>query len=257
MISRIHNKLGTAGLVVAIVALVAALGGAAFAAGVPGLNSKQKKQVKQIAKTEAKKFAKAGPTGPTGPAGPAGAAGPTGPAGTAGADGKAGATGPTGPTGPTGKTGVTGVTGVTGPTGESGACSKENAECVMPSGSTLSGAWSVGQTARGVAFPTDSISFVLKYPGETPPTIVYVPKEEEKENCPGNAAEPAAEPGFLCVYETITTTPGAFEFFAPFSTFNLSTHGATIVLKVKLVEEEEETFFPQVLVMGTWAVTAP
>jgi hypothetical protein len=48
MISRIHSKLGTAGLVVALVALVVALTGVAFAAS--GLNSKQKKEVKKIAK---------------------------------------------------------------------------------------------------------------------------------------------------------------------------------------------------------------
>ena len=44
MFSKLHERLGTAGFVVAIVALVAALAGTAFAAA--GLNGKQKKEVK-------------------------------------------------------------------------------------------------------------------------------------------------------------------------------------------------------------------
>lgn len=116
MFSRIHNKLGTAGLIVSIVALVFALAGTAFAAA--GLNSKQKKEVTKIAKKYAGKpgpQGQAGPQGPQGPAGPAGAVGPQGAKGDPGADGAKGATGPTGPTGP----GGTGSTGPTGPTGTS------------------------------------------------------------------------------------------------------------------------------------------
>ena len=62
--SRIHDKLGTAGLVVAVIALVFAMVGGAFAAA--GLTTKQKKQVKTIAKKYAGKQGSAGPQGPQG-----------------------------------------------------------------------------------------------------------------------------------------------------------------------------------------------
>ncbi|HVV72142.1 MAG TPA: hypothetical protein VHI52_11700 [Verrucomicrobiae bacterium] len=61
-IQRIHQKLGTAGLIVAIVALVAALAGGAYAAG-GGLSGKQKKEVTKIAQVEAEKFAGDGSAG--------------------------------------------------------------------------------------------------------------------------------------------------------------------------------------------------
>ena len=48
MLSRLHQKLGTAGLVVAVVALVAALGGAAIAAG-GGLTGQETQEVKKSA----------------------------------------------------------------------------------------------------------------------------------------------------------------------------------------------------------------
>jgi hypothetical protein len=88
MFSKLHERLGTAGLIVAVVALVAALGGSAFAAA--GLTGKQKKEVKKIAK----KFA--GKPGAPGSVGPQGPAGPKGPAGAAGKDGSPGAPGENG-----------------------------------------------------------------------------------------------------------------------------------------------------------------
>ena len=59
MIERIHQKLGTAGFVIAIVALIAALGGTALAAA--KLNGTQKKEVEKIAKKYAGKPGAAGP----------------------------------------------------------------------------------------------------------------------------------------------------------------------------------------------------
>jgi hypothetical protein len=138
VISRVHQKLGTAGFFIAIVALVAALCGGAYAAkdgnggkqtatasnssknkphsknksSKAGLNSKQKKQVKNISRTEAKKLVTAGPAGPAGPAGAKGDKGDNG--------GK-GDTGAAGPAGPTGATGAPGAPGAKGDTGAPGA----------------------------------------------------------------------------------------------------------------------------------------
>src|SRR3954471_21323600 len=112
MLSRMHQRLGTAGFVVAIVALVAALTGAAFAAG--GLTKQQEKQVKKIAK----KFA--GKNGAQGPAGPQGSKGDKGDKGDAGTPGK---------------------DGTNGTDGEDGMCTAGNTLCKLPSGSELVGAW--------------------------------------------------------------------------------------------------------------------
>jgi hypothetical protein len=86
MFSRIHSRLGTAGLIVAVIALVAALAGTAFAAA--KLNGTQKKEVEKIAKKWANKIP--GPAGPKGDAGPAGAKGDAGSKGDAGAPGATG-----------------------------------------------------------------------------------------------------------------------------------------------------------------------
>jgi hypothetical protein len=156
MFSKLHQRLGTAGLVIAVVALVAALAGTAFAAA--GLTGKQKKEVKKIAKQFAGKNGKNGATGPAGPVGPAGPQGPAGAKGDNGSAGQAGAAGATGPTGATGVTGqgTTGATGATGATGTTG--SPWTAGGTLPSESTETGAWSgvapEGEQSRiAISFP--------------------------------------------------------------------------------------------------------
>jgi hypothetical protein len=94
MFSRIHSKLGTAGLIVAVIALVAALAGTAFAAA--KLNGTQKKEVKKIAKQYAGKPGAPGApglAGTKGDKGDKGDAGSKGDAGTPGAKGKSVVTG--------------------------------------------------------------------------------------------------------------------------------------------------------------------
>jgi len=209
MFSKLHERLGTAGLVVAVIALIAALSGAAVAAGVPGLNSKQKKEVKKIAKS----FQGKGPAGATGPAGAPGQngingkdgapgqTGATGPKGATGEAGAAGAKGATGATGPTGSAGATGATGATGP-----SCPEGN--CYLPSKATETGTWSVtfaGTEAIG------SISFILPLKAALDAAHVKnvtgaPPAECDNGTAPApSAANPEADPGYLCVY------PVAFE----------------------------------------------
>lgn len=208
MLSRVHNKLGTAGLVVAIVALVAALTGVAFAAA--GLNSKQKKEVKTIAK----QFA--GKPGATGPAGPAG---PQGPKGDQGAQGNEGPEGEPGPP------------GAPGNPGEAGMCSAAEPECKLASGGTLTGIWSAsgGKSDNAdavISFPVRvSPAPTAVYPGELAgispigyklengQAKVFGPKpapgnlteaNEDKAAylaaCPGNFAAPKSTTGILCIY---------------------------------------------------------
>lgn len=222
MLSRIHDKLGTAGFVVAIVALVAALAGTAIAAS--GLNAKQKKEVKKIAKKYAGKPGAPGATGPQGPKGDTGAQGPKGDQGIQGEQGEQGIQG------------KQGIQGEPGEPGEPGMCSEGEPECSLASGGVLTGAWSVsgGEGDRSLA----TISFPLRI---SPPPVALYPQvfegfeqfpvgviledgkvsyygtpagnppgiEEEleeaaekyEEACPGSFDEPKAAAGFLCFYK--------------------------------------------------------
>ncbi|HEX5526244.1 MAG TPA: hypothetical protein VFX44_03475 [Solirubrobacterales bacterium] len=237
MLSRIHNKLGTAGLVVAIVALVAALGGAAYAASDNHLSGGEKKEVKKIAK----KFA--GATGAQGPAGPPGPKGATGAAGTNGTNGTNGATGATGATGKTGKTGATGATGATGFSGFTET---------LPSGETEIGRWafSVPKT-QGESW--NPISFVI--PLAKAPTFNFVPKEQTTEACPGSDTAPEAEPGNLCVYEDLNSNNNLelFTFFTEIATGQEPKSGAVVIFKQKKANEAE---WLSANAFGSWAVTA-
>jgi len=242
MISRIHSKFGPAGLVVAIVALVVALTGAAFAA--TGLNSKQKKEVKNIAK----QFA-----GKQGPAGPQGAKGDTGAKGDAGAKGDKG---------DQGIQGIQGKQGNAGAPGEDGACTEGNPECVMPSGGTETGAWAIGPNSDPAIIP---VSFSIPL-AEAPDAMHYVNAEGEEKilgdegielvtptNCLGDAEEPTAPAGTVCIYaaaEFHGEEPGlAFPGFLPLpNLINFYSAGANFFFSVS--EEEEDKAW------GTWAVTA-
>jgi hypothetical protein len=170
MFSRIQQKLGTAGFVIAIVALIVALGGAAYAA-MPGLNSKQKKEVKKIATGLVK-------SGPAGPNGPAGAKGDIGAQGASGATGAAGGTGPEGPPGPPGPT-----------------------DTKLPPGKSLSGFWTY-ETANSAAEGVLSLNFPLRV--EPIPIFEYVPPAAGPTgNCPGDAEEPKAKRGYFCLYAKV------------------------------------------------------
>jgi hypothetical protein len=217
MFSRIHEKLGTAGFVISIVALFAALTGGAYAAG--ALNPQVKKQITKESKKFSKKFSKefAVP-------------GATGATGAPGAKGDAGANGSNG--GP-------GSPGAPGEPGEAGMCSQADPECTLPAGGTLTGSWSASGGGDDYAFSTISfplrvspaptailedrssgfgrLGFELK-DGEVSFVGPYKTVQEAIDSgdfekafeedeaaflaiCPGTAAEPAAEPEFLCIYE--------------------------------------------------------
>ncbi len=261
MISRIHNKLGTAGFIVAIVALVAALGGGAYAAQ-QGLNGKQKKEVKNIAKQFA---GKPGAPGATGPAGQAGAKGDTG------AKGDKGDTGDTGPKGADGKSvksspaseaecpnGGTKFTIETTPVQTSKACNGKDGGAgkpVIPPGETVSGHWSADVQAAG--YTQAPISFVLAYPVASGPTLHFVTAEKAEEEegpaeCSGSADAPTAAPGHLCVYQSGKYAEAEFStstFDETFTGFlgELDDHGVILWF-----EGGTST-----LNGGTWAVTAP
>lgn len=247
MISRIHEKLGTAGFVISIVALFAALGGGAYAAS-GGLTAKQKKEVTKIAKQYA------GKPGATGPAGPAGAAGAKGDPGAAGK-------------------GETGAPGTPGRNGEDGACSESNPTCLLPSGATLTGDWSfvargaetfeteVGGTATshtlGVTGAYLEINFPLSVPSvadaSNPPGTKFIAEKDyigagkpATPDCPGTFSEPEAAPGKVCVY---AKAEGGVSGGPVASNYTANPKGG-LILEMPL-EAGVEAFG-----YGSWAVTA-
>lgn len=243
MFSRIHERLGTAGFIVAVLALIAALAGSAIAAA--GLTGPEKKEVKKIATKIAKKYA-----------------GATGPAGPAGKDGANGANGKNGPTGPQGATGEIGATG------EAGVCSVSILECVLPPGATETGLWSL-KVSKADATSGFEEYVTVSFPLRVTPAIPvdnwrWIGKEawlepgEEYDtvHCPGSFDDPQAAPGFICFYAKVlsegigqgpqrkpcTSSPGDL-------TPDV-TSGAIIGFCVNSAGEEASG-------RGAWAITAP
>jgi len=225
MLTRIHKRFGTPGLVLGIIACIIALSGTAIAA-LPGLNGKQKKEVKKIAK----QFAKPGPQGAQGPAGAQGAAG------AAGKDGASGAPG---------------SPGQPGEPGEAGVCSAGNSECFLPAGATVTGDWGFAQQGANLAFV--AISYPLRVTGE--PVLNFINEKGEAEhygsiaNCPGTAQNPLADPGNLCVY----AEPGAQENLGEpdFEAFATSDDHSGKVFAFHVPNAAEQS-----IGIGSWALTA-
>ncbi len=177
MFSRLRKRFTYANVALTL-ALVFAMSGGAFAAGHYLITS-----TKQISPKVLKALqGKAGPAGANGTAGPQGAQGPAGPAG---------AQGPAGSNGSNGKDGEKGKEG-----------SPWTAGGVLPHEQTETGAWS---------FPTQSASRILLATISFPiqletalavPQVHYVGPKDKISECPGTAAEPKAEPGNLCVYQS-------------------------------------------------------
>jgi hypothetical protein len=259
MLARIHEKLGTAGFIIAIVALVAATSGGAYAAS-KRLSGKEKKEVSKIARKEAKKFAKAGPAGPKGDTGAAGAAGAQGGPGAPGAQGVVGPAGPVGPVGPRGPEGLE------GPQGEPGVIHPGE---TLPSEASETGTWAFGPTtAAGES--TIPISFPLALGAPLDAGDVHYLNEAGKEvilnaaqngleevtstECLGNVADPTAKPGNLCVYTgkelgflALGGNNGSLKDPST-NTAGASTAGAVFGAEASAVNSRG---------FGTWAVTAP
>ena len=227
MLSTLRTRFGIPG-VISVIALVFTMIGGAYAAN-----------HNAGATMSAKSKGKVGPRGPRGKPGPAG------PQGLQGPKGDSGAAGPEGKQGPPGKDGQTGFA------------------ATLPAGETLTGVWG---TSGGPSAPNGDLSMAaISFPFSVSPapTVIAIlesgtagikispngalapaTEEEITADCPGSAAAPTAEAGFLCVYTTKETgssidMTGSFEAAHPFG----------VVLPYR-------TFNAAGFVKGTWAVTA-
>lgn len=224
MFKQIHEKLGSAGLLIAVVALVAAFTSSAFA-GATGwkLTKSEVKEVKRIAK----KYA-----------GEDGAPGAQGPPGPAGSKGDAGAAGPTGAKGATGATGPTGAEGPAGPT-----------ETTLPFEKTSTGVWAFSGKGIGTV-EYAAISYPLRVipaPAEFEAPTNLVVENKSTTQCPGTLADPEAAPGEFCLYvKEIKNATG------PSPTINDISGDRSSGIVVPFVIQSDVFAWGN----GTWAVTA-
>jgi hypothetical protein len=207
MFSTLRTRFGIPG-VISVMALVFAMFGGAYAA-----NNSASGGGKATASAKAKK----GPRGPKGAKGDTGPAGPQGPVGSAGAagakgdKGDTGAAGSNGSNGTQGEQGEPGEPGEPGPTGPEGVCSTEN--CVLPSGATLKGTWTLPPTTTTAANENLYVAISSSIPIGTPVFAQSVAPGAADPNqifgCTGTAEHPTIEPtssvpagaALICVYE--------------------------------------------------------
>jgi hypothetical protein len=236
MLQRLRRPepFGKAGLMVAVFALVVAMAGGAYAAG--ALSGKQKKEVEKIAK----KFA-----------------------GKPGANGQQGAAGANGTNGTNGKDGASGNPGAPG---KDGTFSTEP----LPPKQTLTGVWHVagpeGHYYAQISFPIEvspaptaliqaneeNYGYLIKdgeatfYPEGA--TNQLEAEEAWEIACPGDAGEPQATPGFLCMY----FSGAEHAFITRLSTQFELAHEFGLLVPLELGGSATEESF----IKGSWAVEA-
>jgi hypothetical protein len=116
---------------------------------------------------------------------------------------KATLTGPMGATGPVGPQGPKGEPGPKGDAGEKGE--PGTFLSALTSGKTLTGVYGISghiQTS-GDAGAEDAISFQIPLPEPPIEYIFTFDGDAPVAQCPGTVNEPAAAPGYLCLYEQI------------------------------------------------------
>jgi Collagen triple helix repeat (20 copies) len=273
MISRIHQKLGTAGFIISIVALVAALGGGAYAAN-GALTGKQKKEVEKIAKKYAGKPGTPGAAGTTGPAGSPGLKGDPGTAGTAGTAGNPG---------PNGKS--VAVTAITaggskcegragtevkqeGATAGQNVCDGKDGTTgftkTLPKGETETGVWAISEGSTTPIQSLGSISFPIPLTQGAEKGFGFTQVQTENSEfgssgCTGTVAHPTAPEGALCIYTAFESNTKASPSIEPrsfeggFGAYGVS---GALLAGAFLTPDAEEEEPASTEAYGTWAVTA-
>jgi Collagen triple helix repeat (20 copies) len=217
VISRIHQKLGTAGFIISIVALVAAMGGAAYAAK-GALTGKQKKEVTKIAKQYAGKPGAPGAPGAVGPAGAKGDAGEKGERGEKGEPGEQGEAGNDGKSVesfpiPPGEETCNHNGGAVYEVEESGEpteiCNGAEGEPWavggLPKGATETGVWSLNASEATTAPETSRVLVPISFPIPLSAPIegeenIHFVGETGDSICKGTIGKPTAPEGMLCIY---------------------------------------------------------
>jgi hypothetical protein len=271
MFERIHNQIGTAGLIVAIVALVAAIGGSAVAAtgGNPLASASRQNKKSKVIITKLSQIKPSvrnqlkGATGPAGPQGPAGANGKNGSNGSNGSNGESvKVSAYEGPECATEEGAV-----LSNATGTAFACNGEEgspwtAGGTLPQNATETGIYAplntvtlFGSKQAGLLLTGEEYTLPVSFslPLSSPPEFIFVQRNGTAygtaTGCPGvTGGIPEAASGKFCVYATPLPSDGALvEGIDPDS----ETSG--MMLRVKC---ETATFVGSACpARGVWAVT--
>lgn len=255
--------------IVMTVALVFAMSGGAYAAGKYMITSTKQISPKVLASLKGVKGKNGAPgatgsTGPAGTAGPAGANGKEGPIGKEGAAGKEGASGQsvTSKEVTTKEAACGGVGGseFTSASGKTVVCngSPWTGGGTLPSGSTETGVVATATMPVGsVGIARTSISFTVPLRGTVEAHVVGVEEGQGEADanvpsgCKGNAAEPQAERGNLCVFMSSELNVSVAGATAP-ETGEPEKAGKTGAVMFFAASEPSKG----ISAIGTWAVTA-
>jgi hypothetical protein len=148
----------------------------------------------------------------------------------------------------------------------------------MEPDTTIRGNWNIGQTTKEITFPATSVSYLMEASAALKIVMVRAesvsdctkilsaePTSAEEQmkikcenenaaaaaNCPGSDTEPTANPGYLCLYQTASTTP---KYAVKGFPFTLGTKwGATVTLEPGTVSGAPTPIF----MFGTWAAHNP
>jgi hypothetical protein len=148
-----------------------------------------------------------------------------------------------GPKGAAGATGPAGPKGDTGERGEPGPFLE-----FLPSGKTETGVFAYSGFHKEGFQPTAAISYPFPLAQEPSPHIIQLGGSPSAA-CPGDAEEPQARPGNLCVYVSRNESPSVPELFSASAAEFSYRRGAVVFAG-----------FPNgtnFVITGTWAVTAP
>jgi hypothetical protein len=149
---------------------------------------------------------------------------------------------PSGPEGPTGPQGQTGSTGPAGPLLET-----------LPSGKTLRGDWMVGDRAAAVgAASENAVTFQIPLAAD-PQGRVRDVGDPSIDICPGSVSQPAAAPGWACVY---VGAKNNVSFISLCDSINGGC-GPLSANRFGFGIQVQAAAIGSFVASGTWAVTAP
>jgi hypothetical protein len=245
--------------VIASLALVFAMTGGAYAASKYVITSAKQIKPSVLAQLKGKAGANGaqgapGAQGPAGPQGPAGAKGENGANGTKGTDGKDGVS-VTGSVEPAGANCKAGGSKFVASSGTTYACNGEKGKegtfggQSLPAGKTLTGVYAASALVEGEEPHVQAgVSFALPVSGEVTAHYIKAGETTLPHGCTGNANEPGAEEGNLCVFSQSEENVGIAAAGPQGSP--TSTIGAVIVGIAPETGEGKNVAFS-----GTWAVT--
>jgi hypothetical protein len=156
---------------------------------------------------------------------------------------------PRGAPGAQGEPGATGAKGDKGDPGDPWTLGNG----ILPSGKTIRGVFAPGGSADTQGeLAQESISFGFSIANGVNPVAHFIEAgAQPPPQCPGTVHNPAAQPGHLCVYESVFSNVSSLCVFNPVN--NACGESAVRGFGIQIFSDGPSEFWSQ----GSWAVTAP